>query len=150
MAALKGGLMPLKRLHPLAGPVPFGRLRPPRSRRRGKFGYIVLVLVSAVAASLACAWQADTPDRDPWIAEARVELLAEDRKDAHLQRQGHVVTDALDKQSLLSSSQPCLRAECLWPNCVLEMSVISHWTEAPSALDPLEEQQPPPVTEPRT
>jgi hypothetical protein len=106
VAALKGGLMPLKRPHPLAGPVPFGQLRPPRSRRRGKLGYIVLVLVSALAASLACAWQADIPDRDPWIADARVELHAQDRKGAQLQRQRHVLTDALDKQSLLSSSQP--------------------------------------------
>ena len=91
VGALKGDLMPLKRPPPLTGPVPFGQLRPLRSRRRGKLGYIVLV--STVAALLAC-WEANFPDRDPWIADARVELLAQDREDARQQPQGNVLTDA--------------------------------------------------------
>ncbi len=103
--ALKGGLMPLKRPPLLTERVPFGQLRPLRSRRRGKLGYIVLVLVTTVAAVLACAWEANFPDRDPWIAEAQVELLAQDREDARRQPQGNVVTDAQDKQPILNSRQ---------------------------------------------
>jgi hypothetical protein len=105
VGALKRVLMPLKRPPPLAGPVPFGQLHPLHSRRRGQLGYILLVLVSTVAALLACAWEANFPDRDPWIAEARVELLAQDRDDARQQPQGNVLTDAQDKQPLLNSGQ---------------------------------------------